>query len=135
MLPHLLMSSKISHTYALTQMLPHSYYIQVHILKHLTKCFHIYTVSKHTYRSTYPDASTFILYSSTHTEALTQMLPHLLMSSRISHTERKARLTQVDSVFMASLDMIIHERALVVTPTISSMGGATYKYKTLLSTL
>ena len=26
--------------------------------------------------------------------------------------------------------MVIHERALVVTPTISSMGGVTYKYKT-----
>ena len=116
-------------TEALTQRRPHLHCIQVHIPKHLPRCFHIYTVFKYTYLTTYPDASTPTLYSSAHTEALTQMLPHLLMSSRISHTERKARLTQVDSVFMASLDMIIHERALVVTPTISSMGGATYKYK------
>ena len=71
----------------------------------------------------------YLLYHCTQTYALTQMLPHLLISSRISHTERKARLTQVDSVLVASLVMIINERALVVTPTISNIGGATYRYK------
>ena len=77
MLPHLLMSSRISHREALTQMLPQLHCIYLHIEKHLPRCFHMCTVPIYTYRSTYPDASTPLMYPHTHREALTQMLPHL----------------------------------------------------------
>ncbi len=54
------------------------------------------------------------------------MLPQVLAKWRVSQTQRKTRLKQVDRFLEASLVRIIHEIKLLSPPVINKTGGATY---------